>query len=186
MFRALEWLDNDDKAKKIKSPTAEIREMTVSVWNNVAQAYIKLQQWTEALDACQRALKIEPDNVKALYRAAKVHEEKKNFTECIKVLAKANTVDPSNKTVSTMLNDIRQRHNAQREKEKAMYRRMVSGTSSSSAASSSSSTSESSPSSSATSKPDKKDSVTSATVTLYAGAAIVATVAMCAAFYLVR
>ena len=41
---------------------------TVAVFNNRAQAEIKLQRWHRALQDCQRVLELEPINLKGAFK----------------------------------------------------------------------------------------------------------------------
>lgn len=53
--------------------------------------------FNEALDSVNMVLKLEPDNVKALYRCGKVYLIKQDFDKAVDYLQKASTLDPDEK-----------------------------------------------------------------------------------------
>jgi hypothetical protein len=48
----------------------EVKTVRLSLYNNVAQCYLKLQNWDAAIRNCNEALTVDADNAKALYRRA--------------------------------------------------------------------------------------------------------------------
>lgn len=50
----------------------EVRDYRVKCLNNLAAAQLKLEQFREALRTSRDVLTLEPNNVKALFRAGKV------------------------------------------------------------------------------------------------------------------
>ncbi|CAK9066955.1 unnamed protein product [Durusdinium trenchii] len=89
---------------------------------NLAACKQKLDKFDEAIAACDTALELDPDNVKALYRRAesRIRPVKATAYEhdlAIKDLAKANRLDPSNQTVERLLVRLRGERRVQREKD---------------------------------------------------------------------
>lgn len=80
--RALDYLDEVEggikypKANEDQEPTdaalQALLEDRLNVYNNMAAAQIKLNHYDAALNSLQTVLRCQPDNVKALYRKAKV------------------------------------------------------------------------------------------------------------------
>ena len=50
----------------------QIKEFQVSCYLNLARCYMKLQEWQNAIRACDAALDADPTCVKALYHRAQV------------------------------------------------------------------------------------------------------------------
>ena len=53
--------------------------MKLSLYLNLSQCYIKLENWEQVLRNCNEALALEPENPKALFRRSTVHEQKKDW-----------------------------------------------------------------------------------------------------------
>lgn len=60
---------NDDGAE---AEEEEVSEYRVKCLNNLAASQLKLEQFEEALQTSRDVLALEPNNVKALFRAGKV------------------------------------------------------------------------------------------------------------------
>lgn len=108
------------------SEQAEIKKLRLTCCLNLGACKIKLSKWEEAIKACDMALELEPDNVKALYRRAEARVKPGKATAydtdlAIKDLALANKNDPNDKTVKTMLVKLREERAGQREKDKKTF-----------------------------------------------------------------
>ena len=66
------------------------------IFSNRAFAYIKLMRFNEALDDCERCLKIDPSFVKAYARKGNIHELRKEFHKAIEAYEKGLKIDPTN------------------------------------------------------------------------------------------
>ncbi|XP_026519180.1 sperm-associated antigen 1 isoform X2 [Terrapene carolina triunguis] len=82
---------------------------TVAAYNNRAQAEIKLQNWHNAFQDCEKVLDLEPGNLKALMRRATVHKHLQNYQAAIEDLAKVLHVEPENAIAKKNLSDIEQK-----------------------------------------------------------------------------
>ncbi|XP_059108977.1 sperm-associated antigen 1 [Peromyscus eremicus] len=84
---------------------------TVSAYNNRAQAEIKLQRWSSALQDCEKALELEPGNVKALLRRATTYKHQNKLQEAREDLKEVLRVEPHNdlaqKTLSEVESDLK-------------------------------------------------------------------------------
>lgn len=79
-------------------------------FSNRAAALMRLQSFQEAMDDMQFALRLDPDNVKFLLRAARCAVSLGNRTEGERYYARVQEMDPSNATAIEelgMLNNIR-------------------------------------------------------------------------------
>ncbi|XP_067393348.1 sperm-associated antigen 1 isoform X2 [Emydura macquarii macquarii] len=82
---------------------------TVAAYNNRAQAEIKLQNWHNAFQDCEKVLDLEPGNLKALMRRAAVHKHLQNYQAAIEDLTKVLHVEPENAIAKKNLSDIEQK-----------------------------------------------------------------------------
>ncbi|CAL8286939.1 unnamed protein product [Merluccius merluccius] len=82
---------------------------TVAVYNNRAQAEIKLQQWHRALQDCQRVLELEPLNVKGLLRRATVLQHQGKLPLAADDLRAVLRVEPHNAAAAKRLTQVDQK-----------------------------------------------------------------------------
>ncbi|XP_068040064.1 sperm-associated antigen 1 [Anomalospiza imberbis] len=82
---------------------------TAAVYNNKAQAEIKLQDWDSALEDCDKVLDMEPGNIKALMRRATVHSHLQNYQTAIEDLNKVLSVEPENSMAKKSLLEIEEK-----------------------------------------------------------------------------
>ncbi|XP_073702981.1 sperm-associated antigen 1 [Garra rufa] len=73
--------------------------------NNRAQAHIRLQHWSAALNDCDAVLEMEPENVKALLRRATAHKHLGHQQECHEDLRAVLQMEPHNATAQKLLTD---------------------------------------------------------------------------------
>merc|ERR1711871_192120 len=63
----------------------EVKAVKLSLYLNLAQCYIKLENYDNVIRNCDEALSIEPNNAKALFRRATAYETKKTGTRLLKI-----------------------------------------------------------------------------------------------------
>ena len=117
--RALKYLGS--------STSPAVVELKVKCWNNISASHLRVQEYTSAKKACDSVLKVDPNNVKALFRKGKVLIAENEFEEALELLKKANSLDPENRLIRRELQVARQKCGESREKERSMYQRMVGG-----------------------------------------------------------
>ncbi|RZB40286.1 peptidyl-prolyl cis-trans isomerase FKBP8 [Asbolus verrucosus] len=132
--RALDYLDEVEGGitDPSKSNSEEITDSTlqnlledrISVCNNMAAAQIKLELYDAALNSLQTVLRCQPNNVKALFRKAKVHKAKNDLNAALKCLKKADEVSPSNSDVQKEMASITKLIQKQKVSERELAKRM--------------------------------------------------------------
>lgn len=132
--RALEFLDSSN----INTSTASEEELgavikeRINVYNNLAQAQINLESNDSALMSLENVLSLDPKNVKALVRKAKVLSNKNEPDEAISVLKLAQSLEPDNKNIQSQLSNLYIKQKSNVAKEKEIYKRMFTSATSSS------------------------------------------------------
>ncbi|XP_045082052.1 sperm-associated antigen 1 isoform X2 [Coregonus clupeaformis] len=92
---------------------------TVAGYNNRAQSEINLQHWHNALNDCQKALEMEPGNMKALLRRATVLKQQGNYQMAAEDLRSVLQAEPQNITATKLLVEVDKKLNqCQPEKER--------------------------------------------------------------------
>jgi tetratricopeptide (TPR) repeat protein len=74
----------------------------------LAQCYLRLDNFEKCLRACRDALVIEPNNLKALFRASVSLRSLKQLNEAEKYLSKAIAIDPQNRDILTELTKLKE------------------------------------------------------------------------------
>jgi len=90
--KAAEYLDDKQIEEDMEVPIdrfllpkdiQQLLEDRVKTFNNMAQAQMKLSAWDTALASIRQVLRIQPNNEKALFRKAKILQEKHQLDEAI-------------------------------------------------------------------------------------------------------
>lgn len=105
---------------------AELKELKVSSFLNLAMCCLKLNESTKAIDMCKKVLELDPNNVKALFRRAHALRNKKEFESAMKDLAKAQQIEPQNQDVSKAIIQVKKLLDEEKSREKKTYARMFS------------------------------------------------------------
>ncbi|XP_039933157.1 peptidyl-prolyl cis-trans isomerase FKBP8-like [Hirundo rustica] len=106
---SLRALDGPTTAPPGPEEEEELREQRVKCLNNCAAAELKLGRAEEALAACEAALRISPDNGRALLRRGQLLAEQGRDAEAVVVLKRALELDPANKVIHTELSRLAKR-----------------------------------------------------------------------------
>ena len=98
--------------------------------NNVTAVYLKAKDYHKAKAAATEVLAKDPNNVKALLRAARAAmlDPASSYEETEAAIAAAEEVDPNNKDLQQLQNEFVRRKKAFQKKQKAMYAKMMAGT----------------------------------------------------------
>ncbi|XP_061533779.1 FKBP prolyl isomerase 16 isoform X2 [Phycodurus eques] len=89
-----------------KGEEQEVRDYRVKCLNNLAAAQLKLEQYNEALHASRDVLALDPNNVKALYRAGKILSDLSEYKEAMELLKKALKLEPTTKAIHAELSKL--------------------------------------------------------------------------------
>ena len=102
----------------------EVNDVKLSLYLNLAFAYIKLEKLDNAFLQCNEALKLDAASVKALYRRASVLYQKRKFDDASKDLDEAEKLAPEDKAVKKLRVLVEKQVMKQQAKEKAMAKKM--------------------------------------------------------------
>lgn len=133
--RALEYLDEsvggitnptlDGEIEPTNAQLQELLEDRIKVYNNMAQAQMKIQAYEAALKSVDTVLQCQPNNVKALFRKGKILEAKADVAGAIPLLRKAATLDPENKSIQNELSRLILKSKREARNEKDLYQKML-------------------------------------------------------------
>jgi FK506-binding protein 8 len=133
--RALEYLDEseggittptlDGELEPTNAQLQELLEDRIKVYNNMAQAQMKIQAFDAALKSVDTVLQCQPNNVKALFRKGKILEARSDVSSAIPLLRKAATLDPENKSIQNELSRLILKSKREARNEKDLYQKML-------------------------------------------------------------
>jgi len=119
--------EEEEEEKKISLFPAEkktLEELKLTCLNNSAQSCIYLKNYKEAISYCDRALREDAKNMKALFRKATANSDQKNYNEALDDLKTANAYHPDEKTIATEMNKIQRLIQEEKKREKDLYKKM--------------------------------------------------------------
>ena len=87
---------------------------------NMTACYLKTEQWDTVILHCDKVLLLEETNVKAMFRKGKAYIGLLDYDAALKVMRHAALIEPDNKAVLSLINDI---HNLIK-KHKEVYKKM--------------------------------------------------------------
>jgi len=83
-----------------------VTQLQVDLNNNAAQAAIKLEEWELAAACADKALKVQPENVKAAYRLGVARQSQGDLDSARKQMKKVLQLDPKNKAAAAALEGL--------------------------------------------------------------------------------
>merc|ERR1712217_603435 len=120
LFSYLDSIKDEDKKTKAK----ELKNVCEL---NCAACSLKFKDFANVRESCNKVLKEDSRNVKALYRLGQANLGEKNFGDCISNLKKLVEVDPQNKDVRTLMKEAKAGQKEEDKKSKGMFAKMCAG-----------------------------------------------------------
>ena len=116
----------EDKGNNIQEET-EIKIMIKNALLNISLVYLITKDYDNTRKACDEVLKIEPNNIKALYRKAKSYiDDPKSLIEqynlAEKILEQAHKIKPNNLEIKNTLENFSKKLSDDKSREKKVYR----------------------------------------------------------------
>ncbi|XP_066157485.1 peptidyl-prolyl cis-trans isomerase FKBP8-like isoform X2 [Euwallacea fornicatus] len=125
--RALDYLnevESENAEKPSDSVLQHLLEDRLKVLNNMASAQIKMELFEQALVSLQTVLCCQPDNIKALFRKAKIHTAKNELPQALKLFEKARSLEPEDPLIVKEILLVSGLIHKQKNSEKEYARRM--------------------------------------------------------------
>jgi peptidyl-prolyl isomerase D len=102
-----------------------IKQAKLPCYSNAAMCHLKLpNQSTEALTACEKALAIDPQNVKVLFRKGQAQFYMKDYDDSVNTLREALVHDKDNKEIKVFLEKVKKTNDANLQKQRKAYSNM--------------------------------------------------------------
>ncbi|KAH9642323.1 hypothetical protein HF086_009687 [Spodoptera exigua] len=81
-------------------------ELKVKLYNNLAHCQLQYDEYEAAIELCEKALKFDPVNVKALYRKCTAHSGLHMYEEAWKDIQEALRIEPNDKAAQLKANSL--------------------------------------------------------------------------------
>merc|ERR1712083_216423 len=114
-------LKKDDLAEEDKK---EIQKNQVSCHSNTALCKLKSKDFAECIESCNKALELDADNVKAIFRRGQAHAYNGSNENALNDLKAAQKLNPDDKQITKMVLVIKKRVKKQKQAEKDLYKGM--------------------------------------------------------------
>ena len=119
-------IEDDDLTVETIEKNEETVEMMVSLYLNISLCNLKLKNWNEAVMACDEALALDKNNVKALYRKSlalttPAGSDLDDYRKAIVLLKEALQIEPNNSIVKQKLYEFKKFLDDQKVKSKATF-----------------------------------------------------------------
>jgi len=105
--------------------TEKVKGAKVPCLSNSAACYLKLNRNSDALDVCEKALLIEPQNVKVIFRKGQAQFNLKD-DDSISTLREALAIDKDNKEIKAFLEKVKKHNDAILKTQQKAYSKLFS------------------------------------------------------------
>ncbi|CAG9324360.1 unnamed protein product [Blepharisma stoltei] len=124
---ALSYIEDDPLDQEdVNETSRELKTLKTQLYSNLAICNVKLGEWGEAINNCNEALKIEPNNIKVLFRRASARVNFGLPEEALEDCKAGLAIEPENADFKVLRSKINQRLKEEREKDKKRYGNMFS------------------------------------------------------------
>ena len=110
---------------ELSEPLQELVDERIKVYNNLAQAQIKLEAFDSALASLKNVLKLDPNNEKGLFRKAKAYDGKGEVDLAVGTLRRITRLYKENKLAQSELQRLLGRQANYNQKAKEMSKKML-------------------------------------------------------------
>ncbi|XP_054475688.1 peptidyl-prolyl cis-trans isomerase FKBP4 [Anoplopoma fimbria] len=120
--RIVSWLENESGLSEEDEKNAKALRLAAQL--NLAMCFLKLQEASQALESCNKALELDACNEKALFRRGEALFGMKEFDRARDDFQQVVQLYPANKAAKTQVSHCQKRIKEQHEKDKRIYANM--------------------------------------------------------------
>ncbi|OMJ74576.1 hypothetical protein SteCoe_26475 [Stentor coeruleus] len=118
----LSWIEDDPTDEEdINETSRELRMIKVQLYSNLAICDIKAENWSEAIKNCNEALKLDPNNIKILFRRGTAKSNFGLLDEALKDAQRGLELEPNNKDFKQLQAKIKEKAKKEKQEEKKMF-----------------------------------------------------------------
>jgi len=121
--KALELFNYESSLSEIEKENVK-KDIKLPCYLNIAACHLKLQEYKETLENTEKALQLDSNSVKGLWRRGSALTELGQWEEAQQAFMKALEIDPNNTAVKTSFSRLKKMRNEQEKIEKKRYQNM--------------------------------------------------------------
>lgn len=126
-MRSVKYILEKGLYKDKPDQMAEVKAMELKLNINMAQGYMKMEEWNKTVESADKALDLDDKNPKALYRKAYAQMQTMAFTEAQTSLEKLLKEEPENAAAKSLLQEAKHKERKGERESKKLGRQMMSG-----------------------------------------------------------
>lgn len=119
-------IEMDDNKEDDPQDDGEVKSVLLAGHLNLAMVYLKMSDYLKTITNCNAALEIDPKNAKGLFRRGVAYYHVQEFEKAINDFENLISIEPDNKAAKNQLMISRHGLKQQKDKEKALFQRMIS------------------------------------------------------------
>lgn len=118
-----------DDAAELADAKQKAASILIDCLNNISAVHLKAKAYGKAKESAAAVLQYDPNNIKALCRAARaaIFDPNGTFEECEMAIAAAEEIDGENTDVKRLRVELDRRKKQHKKREKAIYSKMMAG-----------------------------------------------------------
>ncbi|KAF7248264.1 Peptidyl-prolyl cis-trans isomerase FKBP4 [Varanus komodoensis] len=120
--KIVSWLEHETGLSEVEE--AKAKSLRLAAHLNLAMCHLKLKEYSQVLENCSKALELDSNNEKGLFRRGEARLAVNDFELARADFQKVLQLYPSNKAAKTQLIICQQKIREQHEREKKMYANM--------------------------------------------------------------
>merc|ERR1711890_168311 len=119
--KAIKQFGENDMKKLDDDEKKQITDCQIACHSNTAMCKLKMKEFAECIENCDKALKLEANHVKSLFRRGQAHAYNGDNNKALKDLKAAKKLQPKDKAIIRMCGIVRRRVQQRKKKEKSLY-----------------------------------------------------------------
>ena len=129
LLSEIETRQEKDDAVELTGAKQKAASILIDCLNNISAVHLKAKAYGKAKESAATVLQYDPNNIKALCRAARaaIFDPNGTFEECEMAIAAAEEIDGENADVKRLRVELDRRKKQHKKREKAMYSKMMAG-----------------------------------------------------------
>lgn len=120
---AIDYINSDYDFTKAEDKE-QVKKIKAACYTNLAQVLSKEEKWKQVIEKATKALELEHNNIKALFRRGQAYYKVSDFDAAHADVKKALELDPSNTALQQEITRIKAKLKEQEEKEKKVFAKM--------------------------------------------------------------
>lgn len=124
-LEALSYVEDDPvEEEHVEESLLELKTLKIAIYSNIALCALKVNDWSLVIENSSKALKLDPTNVKVLYRRATGYLNSGMLTDAKKDANAALNISPGSSELVQLLKQIKKQEKIENDRDKKRYSNM--------------------------------------------------------------